>query len=130
MGVSRAGHPRVNAGNLRYIIYGAGAVGGSIGGRLAEAGHDILLIARGPHLEAIRRDGLTVRTPGGASTMRVPVVAQPSEIDWGPEDLVMLTVKSQHTAAALEDLATATGEATVICAQNGVSNERMALRRF
>jgi len=115
---------------LRYIIYGAGAVGGSIGGCLFEAGHDVLLIARGPHLEAIQRDGLTVRTPGGATTMRVPAVAHPSEIEWGSEDLVMLTVKSQHTAAALDDLAMAAGDIRVVCAQNGVANERMALRRF
>ena len=115
---------------MRYIIYGAGAVGGSIGGRLAEAGHNVLLIARGPHLEAIQRDGLTVRTPDGVTTMRVPAVAHPSEIEWGPEDLVMLTVKSQHTAAALDDLAMAAGDIRVVCAQNGVANERMALRRF
>ncbi|TMB68114.1 MAG: 2-dehydropantoate 2-reductase [Chloroflexi bacterium] len=115
---------------MRYIIYGAGAVGGSIGGRLFEAGHDVVLIARGPHLEAIQRDGLTVGTPDGATTMRVPALARPSEIEWGPEDLVMLTVKSQHTAAALDNLAAAAGDIRVVCAQNGVANERMALRRF
>jgi 2-dehydropantoate 2-reductase len=73
---------------------------------------------------------LTVRTPDGVTTMRVPAVAHPSEIEWGPEDLVMLTVKSQHTAAALDDLAMAAGDIRVVCAQNGVANERMALRRL
>ena len=67
---------------MRYIIYGAGAVGGSIGARLFEAGHEVVLIARGPHLEAIQRDGLMVRTPEGESTTRVPAVGHPSEIDW------------------------------------------------
>jgi len=115
---------------LRYIIYGAGAVGGSIGGRLFEAGHDVLLIARGPHLDAIRRDGLTVRTPDGMTTIGVAAVGHPSEVEWRSEDVVVLTVKSQHTASALDDLATAGRDVTVVCAQNGVANERMALRRF
>ncbi|MGD9894365.1 MAG: 2-dehydropantoate 2-reductase N-terminal domain-containing protein, partial [Dehalococcoidia bacterium] len=43
---------------MRYIIYGAGAIGGSIGARLFEAGNDVVLICRGAHLDAIRRDGL------------------------------------------------------------------------
>ena len=62
---------------MRYVIYGAGAVGGSIGARLFEAGREAILIARGPHLEAILRDGLTVRTPEGVSTSRVPAVGHP-----------------------------------------------------
>ncbi len=115
---------------MRYIIYGAGAVGGSIGGRLFEAGHDVLLIARGPHLEAIQRDGLLLRTPDSEIKTRVPALGHPSEVQWGSEDVVVLTVKSQDTAAALNDLATAAGEVPVVCAQNGVANERMALRRF
>jgi 2-dehydropantoate 2-reductase len=62
--------------------------------------------------------------------MRVPAVGHPSEIDWLAEDVVLLTVKSQHTAAALDDLAKAAGELAIVCAQNGVANERMALRQF
>jgi len=115
---------------MRYIIYGAGAVGGSVGARLFEAGHEAVLIARGPHLEAIQRDGLRVRTPDGESTTRVPAVGYPSEIAWRADDVVLLTVKSQHTAAALDDLASVAGDVPVVCAQNGVANERMALRRF
>ena len=115
---------------MRYVIYGAGAVGGSIGARLFEAGREVVLIARGPHLEAIQRDGLRVRTPDGESTTRVPAVGHPSEIEWIADDVVLLTVKSQHTATALDDLATVAGDVTVVCAQNGVANERMALRRF
>jgi 2-dehydropantoate 2-reductase len=114
---------------LRYIIFGAGAVGGSIGGLLLQAGHDVLAIARGTHLETIQREGLTLRTPDGATRMHIPAVAQPSEIEWRADDVVLLTVKSQHTAAALDDLAAAVGDVPVVCAQNGVANERMALRR-
>ena len=115
---------------MRYIVYGAGAVGGSIGARLFDAGLEVVLIARGPHLEAIQRDGLAVRTPEGESTTRVPTVGHPSEIEWLPDDVVLLTVKSQHTAAALDDLAQAARDVPIVCAQNGVANERMALRRF
>ena len=115
---------------MRYIIYGAGAVGGSIGARLFVSGREVVLIARGPHLEAIRRDGLRVRTPDGESTTRVPAAGHPSEIEWSADNVVLLTVKSQHTATALDDLATAAGDVPVVCAQNGVANERMALRRF
>ena len=115
---------------MRYIICGAGAVGGSIGARLFERGHEVSLIVRGEHLEATRRDGLTVRTPDRTMTLRIPVVSHPAEINWRSGDAVLLTVKSQHTAGALDDMRRAAGDAIVICAQNGVANERMALRRF
>jgi len=115
---------------MRYLIYGAGAVGGRIGARLFEAGQETVLIARGPHLEAIQRDGLLVRTPEGESKTRIPAVGHPSEIEWLPDDVVLMTVKSQHTAAALGDLSEVAAGAAVVCAQNGVANERMALRRF
>jgi 2-dehydropantoate 2-reductase len=115
---------------MRYIIYGAGAVGGSIGARLFEQGHEVVLIARGPHLDSVQRHGLTVRTPDRTETLRIPAVSHPGEINWLPDDAVLLTVKSQHTVAALDDLRKAAADVPVICAQNGVANERMALRRF
>lgn len=115
---------------MRYVIYGAGAVGGSIGARLFEHGHDVVLIARGAHLEAMRRDGLTVREPDRTATLRITAAAHPSAIEWRPDDAVLLTVKSQHTATALDDLRAAASDVPVVCAQNGVANERMALRRF
>ena len=115
---------------MRYICYGAGAVGGSIGARLFETAHDVVLIARGAHLKAIQSDGLLVRTPEGETTTLVPAIGHPSEIEWLPDDVVLLTVKSQHTSSALDDLAAVAGDVPVVCAQNGVANERMALRRF
>jgi 2-dehydropantoate 2-reductase len=115
---------------VRYIVYGAGAVGGSIGARLFEAGHEVVLIARGPHLEAIQRTGLVVHTPDGVRAFRLPAVGSPSELDWTADDVVLLTMKSQQTATALDDLAASAVNVPVVCAQNGVANERMALRRF
>src|SRR5438552_6442817 len=116
---------------MRYIIYGAGAIGGVIGGRLSQAGHDVILIARGPHLETIRERGLTLETPTETSTLPIAAVGHPSEIRFTDDDVVVLTMKTQDTAAALDELrAAARQNIPVICAQNGVENERLALRRF
>jgi 2-dehydropantoate 2-reductase len=116
---------------MRYIIYGAGAVGGVIGAKLHLAGHDVVLIARGAHLDAIRERGLALETPDGTQVLPMNAVAQPSEIEWRPGDLAVMTMKTQHTEAALGDLLASAGPGVpVVCAQNAVENERMALRRF
>lgn len=116
---------------MRYIIYGAGAVGGAIGGRLFQAGHDVVLICRGAHLAAIRADGLLLRTPEGDHRLRVPAVGHPAELTFTDDDAVVLTMKTQDTERALHDLTVAGGgHVPVVCAQNGVENERIAARRF
>lgn len=116
---------------MRFTIYGAGAIGGLIGGRLFAAGHDVTLIARGDHEAAIRRGGLTVVDPAGRTTLPVPVAARPADADLQPGDVVILAMKSQGTAAAVAELAgCAPPDLAVVCAQNGVENERVALRSF
>lgn len=116
---------------MRFIIYGAGAVGGVIGGRLAEHGFDVVLIARGAHLDAIAASGLTVLSPDGSMTLRVPVVSHPSEIAFQAGDAVLLCMKTNDTLAALDALiAVAPVETPIVCVQNGVENERLAARRF
>lgn len=116
---------------MRFVIYGAGAVGGAIGGRLFEAGHDVTLVARGDHLAALRRDGLTLASPDGTVTLDVPAVGTPAEARPGAGDVVVLAMKSQHTATAVAELAlVAPAGVRVVCAQNGVANERAALRSF
>jgi 2-dehydropantoate 2-reductase len=116
---------------MRFVIYGAGAVGGTIGARLAQHGHDVALIARGAHLEAIRSAGLRVDDPDGTATLELPAAGSPAELGIGPEDVVLLAMKTQDTAAALHSLAAAAPPSTpVVCAQNGVENERIALRYF
>lgn len=116
---------------MRYIILGAGAVGGVIGGRLHAAGRQVVLVARGAHLEAIQADGLRIATPEGAEVLDVPAVGHVSDAGLTGEDVVILAVKSQHTAGVLDDLAAvAPPGIAVVCAQNGVANERAALRRF
>jgi 2-dehydropantoate 2-reductase len=116
---------------MRHIIYGAGAVGGVIGARLAQHGRDVVLIARGEHLEAIQRSGLVLESPQERVTLKIPAVASPSEIDFHVDDVVVLAMKTQDTEAALTQLALKAPPRTpIVCAQNGVENERLALRRF
>src|SRR4030095_7749166 len=116
---------------MRFVVFGAGSVGGVAGGRLAQHGHDVVLIARGPHYHAIRESGLCVESAEGRATIPVCVVSRPCEVVWTPEDVVLLAVKTHDTPAALDDLAAAApADVPVVCVQNGVANERMALRRF
>jgi len=116
---------------MRCIIYGAGAVGGVIGARLHQHGHDVMLIARGAHLDALRRDGLTIESAGTRERLDIPAVGSPSEIEFRDDDAVLLTMKTQDTEAALNELRASAGtKIPVFCAQNGVENERLAARRF
>lgn len=116
---------------MRYVIYGAGATGGVIGARLAQQGRDVVLIARGRHLAAIQADGLTLRTPKETVRLEIPAAAHPGELTYSDDDAVVLAMKTQDTVEALEELRAAAGDGVpVICAQNGVTAEREALRRF
>jgi 2-dehydropantoate 2-reductase len=116
---------------MRFIIYGAGAVGGVIGGRLFQAGHDVILVARGEHLRALQDRGLTLAAPAETVTLPVPAVGGPAEAEPAAGDVVVLAMKGQHTDAALDDLRrVAPDGVAVVCAQNGVENERRALRSF
>jgi 2-dehydropantoate 2-reductase len=116
----------------RVVVYGAGAIGGVIGGRLAEHGHEVVLIARGAHGRALRERGLRLESPDATVTLAIPCVEHPGELSLGPDDVVVLAMKTQDTDAALDELADAVaGEPPAIaCAQNGVENERLAIRRF
>ena len=116
---------------MRYVVYGAGAVGGTIAARLRLAGHDVVAIARGDHLRALQHGGLRFVSPDEETVADVIAVGSPAEAELEEGDAVLLTVKSQDTAAALDALtAAAPPGIAVVCAQNGVDNERQALRRF
>ncbi|WP_327108236.1 ketopantoate reductase family protein [Nonomuraea glycinis] len=110
---------------MRYIVIGAGAIGGTIGARLHQSGHEVLLIARGPHYEALRSDGLRLITPHDDLRMDIPVAAGPVPVR--EDDVLILATKSQDTVGALDPWPR---HLPVVCAQNGVENERVALRRF
>ncbi|MFZ0089045.1 MAG: 2-dehydropantoate 2-reductase [Solirubrobacteraceae bacterium] len=114
---------------MRFVVFGAGAIGGVVGARLHQSGYDVTLIARGAHLEAIRADGLTLLTPVERSVLTPAVAGDPAEVQWRDDDVVLLAVKSQDTPGALTSLRDAAGpEIPVVCLQNGVDNERLALR--
>lgn len=117
---------------MRFIIYGAGAVGGVIGARLFESGHDVVLIARGAHYHAIRERGLTLLTPESEHVFPIPVVEHPAQVSFDAgNDVVLLCMKTNDTLPALDALRGAAGTAVpVVCVQNGVENERLAARRF
>ena len=116
---------------MRFVIYGAGGIGGTIGARLHQTGYEVTLIARGEHYQAIREKGLRFVSPKQDVTLDIPTVEHPAEIEWRADDVVMLCMKGQHTSDALVSLQkVASSTTSVVCCQNGVANERMALRRF
>jgi 2-dehydropantoate 2-reductase len=116
---------------VRYVIYGAGAIGATIGAVLFEANEDVVLIARGEHGRVIAERGLSFGAPDGWRTLRLPVVEHPSEIAFRAGDVVVLAMKSQDTLAAIEALRPyAETSIPIVCAQNGVANESRALRFF
>ena len=105
---------------MRIAVIGAGGVGGYFGARLAAAGNEVTFVARGAHLEAIRRSGLLVRSPLGE--FRAPpasVVASISEL--GPADVVLVAVKLWDTEDVAGQLrSSAAHMAPVLSLQNGV----------
>lgn len=116
---------------MRFVVYGAGAIGGVLGARLALASYDVALVARGAHLDAIRTDGLTLRSIDGDQVVRPPASDTVADLSPAADTVVLLTVKSHQTAAALDDLVEHVPQsATIVCVQNGVANEAACLRRF
>jgi len=114
---------------MRYIIYGAGGVGGAIGARLFQHGHETVFICRGEHHAVLQRRGLTFKTPNETLQLRVRTVGHPAELKFTKNDTVILTMKSHDTESALRDLIRVGGsDVAIVCAQNGVDNERLAAR--
>jgi 2-dehydropantoate 2-reductase len=112
------------------VVLGAGGIGGGIGARLHQSGHDVALIARGAHGAAIRDRGLTFETPEERVTLRIPAYSHPRDVTWRDDDVVVLAAKSQDTEAAAHDLYAVAGDVPVVAAQNGVANERTLSRWF
>jgi 2-dehydropantoate 2-reductase len=116
---------------MRYVVYGAGAVGGVIGGRLHLAGSPVTLIARGEHLVAIRAHGLVLDAGDGRHRVEAPATDTAAEVGWTDDTVVVLAVKSHQAAAALADLRShAPADVTVVCATNGIATEVATLRLF
>jgi len=125
----------------RYVIVGAGAIGGGIGARLVQAGLPTVLIARGEHLVAMQRHGLRLRTPREDVTLPVSAVGSIAEVSLGTRDVILLSTKTQQVLDVLPEVAdapvhddhgTVVGRAgellPVFLATNGVSAEPLAAR--
>jgi 2-dehydropantoate 2-reductase len=107
---------------MRIAVVGAGGVGGYFGGRLLQAGADVVFVARGAHLEAMRTRGLRILSPKGDVHLP-PVRAFADPHDVGPADVVLFAVKLYDTAAALAAIAPLIGADTIVVPlQNGVDS--------
>ncbi|PKB68592.1 MAG: hypothetical protein BZY81_01380 [SAR202 cluster bacterium Io17-Chloro-G4] len=106
---------------MRIAVMGAGGVGGCLGAYLARAGNDVTLIARGAHLDAIRGNGLRLKTQDGDFTVDTAATDDPGQV--GPVDLVIFTVKTYHNAEAIPMMKPLVGEGPAIMTlQNGVES--------
>jgi 2-dehydropantoate 2-reductase len=105
---------------MRIVVMGAGGVGGYFGARLAQAGHEVSFIARGRHLEALRTQGLRVKSALGDAELKVRAFQDPREA--GQADVVMFAVKLWDTESAAEQLRPIVGNGVVIPFQNGVES--------
>jgi len=116
------------AQKMRIAVMGTGAVGGYFGARLAAAGQDVVFIARGSHLDAMRKEGLRVKSIQGDLHIRALFTSDPREV--GPVDLVLFCVKSYDTEDAAAKLTPLMGKkAVVLSLQNGIDNpDKIAAR--
>ena len=104
---------------MKICVYGAGAVGGLMAAWLARAGHEVSAVARGAPLDAIRRDGLRVRSKGATESFRIQAESDPAKL--GAQDYVLVTVKAQSLAGVAAGIAPLLGKDTsIVTAMNGV----------
>lgn len=116
---------------MRFVVMGLGAVGGTVAALLRRAGHNVVGVARGAHLDAIRAKGLTLATPRETFAAKLSVYGSLAEIAPAAGDVLMLAVKTQDAVPALHAaLAAGFHDARIVCLQNGLENERLALRLF
>jgi 2-dehydropantoate 2-reductase len=104
---------------MKICIFGAGAIGGLLGVKLARSGHDVSFVARGAHLEALRRNGATLLTDGHTLTVQAACSDRPADL--GPQDLVILATKATAASDAARALGPLLGRGTaIVTAMNGV----------
>lgn len=118
---------------MRFVVFGAGAIGSGMGGHLHRTGHDVVLVGRPAHVEQIRRDGLRLITADETYCLPVPAVSRAQDVGFTDGDVVLLCVKSQDTDRALVEIRAAGGEPSslpILCCQNSITNEPAAVRYF
>jgi 2-dehydropantoate 2-reductase len=118
---------------LRFIVYGAGAIGSILGGHLFRTGHEVVLVGNSEHVDRIHESGLRLVTPDETYVLKVPACKQADELrPFRDDDILLLTAKSQHTLNCLGQLKNAGSRRTlpIFCAQNSILNESLATRIF
>lgn len=104
---------------MKICIFGAGAIGGYVGAKLAHAGADVSLVARGPHLAAMRENGLTLIEESGTTNVKVTVSDDPADL--GPQDYVIVTLKAHSVPAIVGKMKPLIGKnTTIVSGVNGV----------
>jgi len=104
---------------MKFLIAGAGAIGAYIGARMSQAGYDVTLFARGPHLRAMQERGVEARSAEGDFVARPTIAASLEEV--GPVDVVFLGVKAHGLTQLAPQLAPVLGpQTTVVSTQNGI----------
>ena len=104
---------------MKICIFGAGAIGGYMGVKLAQAGADVSLVARGPHLTAMQDKGLTLIEESGESTVKVTASDNPADL--GPQDYVIVTLKAHSVPPVVDRMQPLIGEnTTIVSGVNGV----------
>ncbi len=104
---------------MKICIYGAGAIGGYLGAELALAGYDVTLIARGPHLAAMQKNGLTLLIGDEKKVANVRATDNPLEA--GPQDYVIITLKTHSVFPIVDEITALLDQDTaVVTAQNGI----------
>ncbi|MDD7972760.1 ketopantoate reductase family protein [Roseinatronobacter alkalisoli] len=104
---------------MRVAILGAGATGGLLAVALSEAGHDVSILVRGPHLDAIRANGLCLRDPSGQETV-IRLHATDDPVQLGPQDVLISTLKAPALAQVISGLPAYLRDCPIIMAMNGV----------
>lgn len=121
----------------RYVVIGAGALGGLLAAELHTADSRAVLVARGENGDAIRAGGLRIRRPAGTDTITVPVVSRPEDVELAPDDVLVLAVKAQDVEDVLRTWSWrpvagggVAADLPVLTLQNGLATEESVLRRF
>ena len=104
---------------MKICIYGSGAIGSYLGAQLATTGCDVSFVARGPHLEAMRENGLTLKRGDEERNIAIKCTDNPAEL--GPQDYVILTLKAHSVISIVDQIEPLLGpETAVVTAQNGI----------
>src|ERR1700682_2564536 len=118
---------------MRFVVFGAGAIGSGIGGHLHRTGYDAVLVGRPAHVDRIHAQGLRLITADETYMLHVPAVSRVEDVHFTDQDVVLRCVKSQDTDRALVDIRAAGGDPRtlpILCCQNSITNEPADARYF